>query len=324
MLFRKISGLLSALALALVAGSAFAQAWPARPIRVIVASGAGGTNDILARLMGERLGQVLGQPFIFDNRPGAGGHLGSEMAARAPADGHTLLMTGSPTHSAGPHLFKNLAYDPMRDVPPLAMLATAPNLLVVNTASAVKSLQDLVRLAREKPGQLTYSSAGNGTSGHLAAELLKSMAKIDVVHAPFRSGPEAVTGLLSGQVAFMFFTPPATLPLVKAGKLRALGISSLSRSALAPEVPTLAESGYPGFEVVAWYAFCAPRGVPREIASRLAGGIEKILRQPEVKEKIIQLGAEPRFLAGEALLDFANRDAAVAGKLIRETGSKSD
>jgi len=309
---------------ALVSQAALAQVWPGKPIRVIVASGAGGTADILARLMGERLSPVLGQAFIFDNRTGAGGHLGSEMAARAPADGYTLLMSGAPTHSVGPHLFKDLKYDPMRDVPPVAMLAAAPNLLVVNASSSAKSVQDLVRLARAKPGQLTYSSAGNGTSGHLAAELLKSMARLDAVHAPFRSGPEAVTSVLSGHVAFMFFTPPATLPLVKSGKLRALGISSASRSALAPDVPTLAESGFPDFEVLAWYALFAPRGVPREIVARLAGEIENVLHQPEVKDRIVQLGAEPRYLGGEALLDFVMRDSAKWGKLIRETGSRTD
>lgn len=303
---------------------ALAQAWPAKPIRVIVSSGAGGTADIFARLIGERLAPVLGQPFIFDNRTGAGGHLGSEMAARAPADGYTLLMSGSPTHSVGPHLFKDLRYDPMRDIPPVAMFAEAPNLLVVNTASPFRSAQDLVKLVREKPGKLTYSSAGNGTSGHLAAELLKSIAKIDAVHAPYKSGPEAVTSLLSGHVDFMFFTPPATLPLVKSGKLRALGISSAARSALAPDVPTLAESGYAGFEVVAWYALFAPRGVPQDIVARIAGEIEKVLRQPEVKDRIIQLGAEPSYLSGERLLDFVTRDSAKWGKLIRETGSRTD
>ena len=309
---------------ALASQPALAQAWPSKPIRVIVASGAGGTADILARLMGERLTPLLGQTFIFDNRAGAGGHLGSEMAARAPADGYTLLMSGAPTHSVGPHLFKDLKYDPMRDVPPVAMLAAAPNLLVVNSSSAVKSLQELVKLARDNPGKLTYSSAGNGTSGHLAAELLKSVAKIDAVHAPFKSGPEAVTSLLGGSVDFMFFTPPATLPLVRSGKLRALGISSLKRSALAPEVPTLAEAGYPDFEVLAWYALFAPRGVPRDIVARLSGEIEKVLNQTDVKDKIIGLGAEPSYLGGERLLDFVTRDSARWGKLIRDTGSKTD
>ena len=308
----------------LVSRPAQAQAWPSKPIRVIVASGAGGTADILARLMGERLTPVLGQTFIFDNRAGAGGHLGSEMAARATADGYTLLMSGAPTHSVGPHLFKDLKYDPMRDVPPVAMLAAAPNLLVVNSSSTVRSLQDLVKFARENPGKLTYSSAGNGTSGHLAAELLKSIAKIDAVHAPFKSGPEAVTSVFGGTVDFMFFTPPATLPLIKSGKLRALGISSLKRSALAPEVPSLAEAGYPDFEVLAWYALFAPRGVARDIVARLSGEIEKVLNQPDVKEKIIQLGAEPSYLGGDRLLDFVTRDSAKWGKLIRDTGSKTD
>ena len=201
---------------------AAAQGWPTKPVHILVSSGAGGTADILARMIGERLAPMLGQPVIVENRPGAGGHLGAGLVARAQPDGYTLLMSGSPTHSVGPHLFKRLSYEPMRDVPPVAMVAIAPNLLVTKSSLPVKSLADLVALAREKPGQLTYSSAGNGTSGHLAAELLKSTAKLDMRHVPYKSGPEAVTGVLSGDVDFIFFTVPAVLPQVEAGKLRAL------------------------------------------------------------------------------------------------------
>jgi tripartite-type tricarboxylate transporter receptor subunit TctC len=184
-----------------------AQSWPTKPIHVVVSSGAGGTADILARLIGERLAPALGQPVIIENRPGAGGHLGAGLVARAEPDGYTLLMSGSPTHSVGPHLFKRLTYEPMRDVPPVAMVAVAPNLLVVNASLPARSLEDLVQLAREKPGELTYSSAGNGTSGHLAAELLKSVAWIDMRHVPYKSGPEAVTGVLSGDVIHFFHGP---------------------------------------------------------------------------------------------------------------------
>jgi tripartite-type tricarboxylate transporter receptor subunit TctC len=215
-----------------------AQSWPTKPVHVIVPFGAGGTADILARMIGERLVPALGQPVVIENRPGAGGHVGAGIVARAEPDGYTLLMSGSPTHSVGPHLFKRLTYDPMRDVPPVAMVAIAPNLLVVNASLPVRSLNDLVALAREKPGQLTYSSAGNGTSGHLAAELLKGMARIDMRHAPYKSGPEAVTGVLSGDVSFIFFTVPAVLPQVEAGKLRAIAITSAERSQLVPNVPT--------------------------------------------------------------------------------------
>src|SRR4051794_15752998 len=188
---------------------ASAQSWPTKPVHILVSSGAGGPADILARMIGERLAPVLGQPVIVENRPGAGGHLGAALVARAQPDGYTLLMSGSPTHSVGPHLFKRLNYEPMRDVPPVAMVAVAPNLLVANSSLPVKSLADLIALAREKPGQLTYSSAGNGTSGHLAAEVLKNTARVDMRHVAHKSGPQAGTGGLTRGVGFIIFTLPA-------------------------------------------------------------------------------------------------------------------
>jgi tripartite-type tricarboxylate transporter receptor subunit TctC len=229
-------------------------------------------------------------------------------------------MSGSPTHSVGPHLFKQLGYDPMRDVPPVAMVAAAPNLLVVNSALPVKSLDDLVRLAREKPGQLTYSSAGNGTSGHLAAELLKSMARVDMLHVPYKSGPEAVTGVLSGDVSFIFFTVPSVLPQVEAGKLRALAITSATRSALVPNVPTVAELGYPGFEALAWFALFAPRDTPKPIVARLSADVEKIVNLPDVRNKMIQLGAEPSYMNPEQVTSFVSVESPKWGQVIRAAG----
>jgi tripartite-type tricarboxylate transporter receptor subunit TctC len=284
---------------------ASAQTWPTKPVHVLVSSGAGGTADILARMVGERLAPVLGQPVIVENRPGAGGHLGAGLVARAQPDGYTLLMSGSPTHSVGPHLFKRLTYEPMRDVPPVAMVAVAPNLLVVNASLPVKSLADLVALAREKPGQLTYSSAGNGTSGHLAAELLKHTARIDMRHVPYKSGPEAVTGVLSGDVDFIFFTVPAVLPQVEAGKLRALAITSATRSELVPAVPTVAEAGFPDFEVLGWYALFAPRETPKPVVAKLSAEIEKIVRPEQVTA-------------------FVAVESPKWGQLIRESGASAD
>jgi tripartite-type tricarboxylate transporter receptor subunit TctC len=301
-----------------------AQTWPAKPVHVIVSSGAGGTADILARMIGERLAPALGQPVVIENRPGAGGHLGAGLVVRAEPDGYTLLMSGSPTHSVGPHLFKRLTYEPMRDVPPVAMVAIAPNLLVANASLPVKSLDDLVALARAKPGQLTYSSAGNGTSGHLAAELLKSMARVDMRHVPYKSGPEAVTGVLSGDVNFIFFTVPALLPQVEAGKLRALSITSAARSQLVPNVPTVAEAGFPGFEVLAWYALFAPRETPKPIVARLSAEIEKIVHLPDMREKMVQLGAEPRYMSPEQLTSFVSVESPKWGQLIRESGASAD
>jgi len=303
---------------------AAAQGWPTKPVHILVSSGAGGTADILARMIGERLAPMLGQPVIVENRPGAGGHLGAGLVARAQPDGYTLLMSGSPTHSVGPHLFKRLSYEPMRDVPPVAMVAIAPNLLVTKSSLPVKSLADLVALAREKPGQLTYSSAGNGTSGHLAAELLKSTAKLDMRHVPYKSGPEAVTGVLSGDVDFIFFTVPAVLPQVEAGKLRALAITSAARSALVPDVPTVAEAGYPGFEVLGWYALFAPRETPKPVVAKLSADIEKIVGSPDIRDKMLQLGAEPRYLSPEQVAAYVAVESPKWGQLIRESGASAD
>jgi tripartite-type tricarboxylate transporter receptor subunit TctC len=297
-----------------------AQSWPTKPVRIVVSSGAGGTADIVARMIGERLTPVLGQPVVIENRPGAGGHLGAALVARAEGDGYTLLMSGSPTHSVGPHLFKRLAYEPMRDVPPVAMIAAAPNLLVVNSALPVKSLADLVALARTKPGEVTYSSAGNGTSGHLAAELLRNMANVDMRHVPYKSGPEAVTGVLAGDVTFIFFTVPSVLPQIEAGKLRALAITSAARSDLVPNVPTVAELGFPGFEALAWYALFAPRETPQPVVARLSAEIEKIVALPDVRDKLIQLGAEPRYMNPEQVTSFVAVESPKWGQLIRGSG----
>jgi tripartite-type tricarboxylate transporter receptor subunit TctC len=292
------------------------QAWPSRPITIVVSFGAGGTADILARMIGDELSTALGQPVVIENKPGAGGNLGAQTVARATPDGYTLLVSGSPTHSVGPHLFKNLSYDPMKDVPPVAMIAMAPNLLVVNADLPVKSVKELVQLARDKPGQITFSSAGIATSGYLAAEMLKSSAKLDMAHVPYKSGPEAVTGVLAGNVSFIFFTVPALLPQVQAGKLRALAITGAERSALVPDVPTVAESGFSDYEVQAWFALFAPKGTPEPVVQRLASEIEKILKRPDIREKMAKLGAEPRFMNPKQVTDFVTVESAKFGKLL--------
>jgi tripartite-type tricarboxylate transporter receptor subunit TctC len=297
---------------------AAAQSWPTRPVQIVVSSGAGGAADIIARMIGEKLAPSLGQPVVIENRPGAGGNLGAASVARASADGYTLLMSGSPTHSVGPHLFKNLTYDPMRDIPPIAMVAVATNLLVVNASSPASSLGDLINLAREKPGALTYSSAGIGTSGYLAAELLKATASLDMSHVPYKSGPEAVTGVLSGDVTFIFFTLPSVLPQVEAGKLRALAITSAERSKLSPRVPTVAESGFRGFDVIAWYALFAPRGTPEPIVARLSTEIEKIVARDDVRSQMAKLGAEPRYMPPKTLTDFVAIESPKWGALLKD------
>jgi tripartite-type tricarboxylate transporter receptor subunit TctC len=292
--------------------------WPSRPIQMIVPFGAGGAADIIARLVGDKLAAALGQPVVIEDKPGAGGNIGGALVAHANPDGYTLLMSGSPTHSVGPYLYKNLSYDPMRDVPPVAMIAVAPNLLVVNSTLPVKTVADLVELARAKPHTVTYSSAGIGTSGYLAAELLKAKANLDISHVPYKSGPEAVTGVLSGNVTFMFFTVPALLPQVEAGQLRALAIGSSERSPLVPNVPTIAEAGYPGFDVIAWYALFAPRGTPPAVIDRLSKEMEKILQRDDISAELAKLGAEPHYLSPQGLTDYIAAEAPKWGPLLKD------
>lgn len=299
----------------------FAATWPERAVQIVVSSGAGGTADIFARLIGERLAAATGQPFVIDNKPGAGGMLGAERVARAPADGYTLLLSGSPTHAIGPHLYK-LSFDPMRDIPPVAMLAVAPNLLTVNPALPVKSVSEFVEFAKRSPKKPFYSSAGEGTTGHLAAEWMKQLAGIEATHVPFKSGPESVTAVIAGTVDFNFFTVPATLPQVRAGRLRALAITSQDRSPLAPEVPTVIESGYSEFVVLGWFALFAPRGVPPEITRRIELEIKNILEQPDVRDKFARLGAEPKFLDAAATTEFAEKDSLKWRDIIRKSGMK--
>jgi tripartite-type tricarboxylate transporter receptor subunit TctC len=301
----------------LASAPAMADDWPSRPIQIVVSFGAGGAADIIARLIGDKLATALGQPVIVEDKPGAGGNIGAATVARANPDGYTLLMSGSPTHSVGPYLYRDLSYDPMRDVPPVAMVAVAPNLLVVNSSLPVKSVAELVALVRAKPHTVTYSSAGVGTSGYLAAELLKANANLDIAHVPYKSGPEAVTGVLSGNVTFMFFTLPALLPQVEAGQLRALAIASAERSPLVPNVPTIAEAGYPGFDVIAWYALFAPRGTPAPVVARLSAEVEKALSLGDVRAEMAKLGAEPRYMSPQALTAFVAAESPKWGPLLK-------
>ncbi len=303
-----------------LSGSALAQpsAWPFRPVRIVVAFAPGGTVDTVSRLLADRLGALLGQPFIIDNKPGAGGNLGTEMVVRAPSDGYILLMSGSPTHAVNPHLYKNLGYDPIADLVQVALVGTAPNLLIVNPALQVKTVEDLVKLAKSKPGTISFSSAGNGTSGHLAGELFKRQANIDIQHVPYKGQADAITAVIRGDVGFAFVTVAGTLQQVQAGRLRAIAITSKARSALAPEVPTVAQAGYSDFEVLAWYSMSAPKGTSPEIVARLTRELDRIMKEPATLERFTALGAEPTFLSGQAFMDFMVRDLARWGKVIRD------
>ena len=276
-----------------VVSPAIAETWPTRPIRFIVPFAPGGGGDVVGRIIGQRMSEQLGKPLIIDNRAGGGGTLGCELAAKAAPDGYTLLLGNVGPIAVGPALYPKLAYDPVRDFAPVTMIASFPNLLVANPGLPFKTVPELVAYAKSRPGQLNFASAGAGTSTHLAGELFKSVAGIDVVHVPYKGGAAAMTDIIAGQVAYYFGTMPSSMPLAKAGKLRALAVTSLTRSPAAPEVPTIAESGYPKFETAAWYGLMFPTSTPREIVARTNAATMVVLALPDIRERLMHEGSEP-------------------------------
>jgi tripartite-type tricarboxylate transporter receptor subunit TctC len=281
----------AAVAAACVAAPAGAQQYPSKPVRIIVAYTPGGGVDIMARLAAGKLSERMGVQFIVDNRPGAGTIIGTEAVARAAPDGYTLLMA-NPALAASPALHDKVPYDPVQSFAPVGMFGASYNALVVHPSVPVKTVKQLVALAKSKPGQLNYASAGNGSAIHLAMELFENAAGIDLVHVPYKGAAPAINDVLGGQVTIMFATPPSAGQFMRAGRLRALGVSSTHRLAALPDVPTIAESGYPGFEVSNWYAMVAPAGTPREIIARLNSELNAIIALPEVKERVAKLGNE--------------------------------
>ena len=294
--------------LLLAAPLSMAHAWPARPIRLVVPFPPGGLIDNMARLVGSRLSQELGQPVVIDNKPGAGGNVGATEAARAPADGYTLLMA-SPALTISPAIYKNLPYQPSQ-LAPVALLGRVPNVLLVNPASGIGKVQDLVSRAKAKPGQLNYASNGNGTSLHLSAELFKRRSETFITHVPYRGAAAAITALLSGEVDMMFDNLPSAIGQIQAGKLRALAVTTAQRSSALPDVPTLAEAGMEGFNVSAWFGVAAPAGLPAPVATRLADALQKVVQQPEVAAAMQRQGADPAFMDAASAAAALNADAA--------------
>lgn len=294
--------------LLLAAPLSMAQAWPARPIRLVVPFPPGGLIDNMARLVGNRLVQELGQPVVIDNKPGAGGNVGAAEVARAPADGYTLLMA-SPALTISPAVYKNLPYQPSQ-LAPVALLGRVPNVLLVNPASGIGKVQDLVGRAKAKPGQLNYASNGNGTSLHLSAELFKRRSETFITHVPYRGAAAAITALLSGEVDMMFDNLPSAIGQIQAGKLRALAVTTAQRSTALPDVPTLAEAGMEGFNVSALFGVAAPAGLPAPVATRLADALQKVVQQPEVAAAMQRQGADPAFMDAASAAAALNADAA--------------
>lgn len=321
---RMIANLFAVLALAAISAASSAQGFPNKPIRLIVAFSAGGPTDVLARAIGQKLSETLGQQVAIDNRPGAGGNIGSEIVAKAPPDGYTLVMGIVGTHAINASLYRKMPYDAVKDFAPVILTASATITLVAHPSVPAKSIKELIVLAKSKPRQLNFASPGSGTPQHLAGELFKTMAGVDIVHIPYRGAAPAVIDLLGGQVSLAFVSLPAALPHVKAGKLTALGISASKRSAVAPDVPTIAESGLPGYEAENWYGVLAPAGTPREIVNKLNSEIVKVLRMPEVKERLHSQGFDTLSSTPEEFAAYIKSEIVKWAKVVKDSGAKVD
>ncbi len=309
------------LALSHIAG---AQDYPSKPIRWIVTYPPGGPTDMVARAVGAKLTAAWGQQVVIDNRAGAGGVIGSELAAKAVPDGYTLLFGTSAGLSINPVLSSKLSYDPVRDFAPVSLLVINPQILVANNAVPVTSLRDLIALARAKPGQLNYASVGQGSPNQLGMELLKSLTGTDLLHVPYKGTGPAITELLAGQVQVMFNSMPSVLPLVTSGKLKGLAVGSAQRSPAAPNIPTVAEAGVPGFEYVTWYGMFAPAHTPKNVIAKLNAAVVKILAEPEMAQRLASQGAEPRSSTPDALLRFMQNESERWRQVIKSAGIKTE
>jgi tripartite-type tricarboxylate transporter receptor subunit TctC len=299
-------------------GPARAQSWPSRPLRLIAPFPPGGPTDIIGRMYSAKLAERLGQSVVFDNRAGAGGIIGTEAVARSEPDGYTLLLGTIGTHGINSAIYRKLPYDPVKDFAPVALVATPVNLLVVHPSVPANTLQELIAIARAKPGDLSYASAGIGSTPHLAGELLQSMARIEMVHVPYKGGGQAIPDVVSGKVSMMFLGIPALQDFVRGGRLRPIAVASLQRAPAMPEVPTVAESGLPGFEVGAWHAVFAPAGTPRPVVDRLATELAAISDDAEVRSRLAAMGAIPLKSTPDELSRYVASELDKFAKLVRD------
>jgi tripartite-type tricarboxylate transporter receptor subunit TctC len=306
-----------------ICANVLAQGFPARPIRVVVPYVPGGGTDFVGRTVAQKLSEALGVTVLVDNRPGGGTNIGSEFVVHAAPDGYTLLVGGVP-NSANMALFQKLAYDVMKDFAPVVMLDTAPNILALHPSVPAKSVKELIALAKTRRGALTYASAGIGSSNHLSGELFRVMAGIDIVHVPYKGGGVAITDLLAGQVSMYFGTTPSTLPFVQSGKLRALGVTTAKRTIAAPQLPTIAEAGLPGYEQAAWHGLLAPAGTPDAVIAKLNAEVNRLLRSPDVLERFAVQGFDAIGGSPAEFAAFIRQDVAKYAKLVKTAGIRID
>jgi len=315
---RRVAIFVCAAGLALSTGMAQAQAsYPVKPVKVIVPFAAGGTTTILARLLAERMGQSMGQPFVVDNRPGAGGNVGMDLVAKAEPDGYTILM-GPIGLAINPALYAKMPFDPIKNLAPIGLYAGVPNLLVVHPSVPAANVKELIAHAKANPGKLNYASNGNGTSSHLAAEMLKSAAGVEITHVPYKGGGPAMQDLLGKQISSIFATPISAGPHIKAGRIRALAVTSAQRTDFMPEVPTVAESGYPGFEATNWYAYVLPSKTPNDLLERWNRELVKVLNQAEVRKALLAQGMEPAPSTRAELAAYIRREYDTWARVVKE------
>jgi len=317
-IMRRLIAACSAIILGLACLAASAQNYPVKPIRLIVPYPPGGPTDLVGRSIGQKLTEAWGQQVVVENRAGAASAVGTEVAARSPADGYTLLLGTSAGFCINPALGRKMPYDPERDFAPITMLVINPQILVVHPSMPVHSVKALVALAKSRPGQINYASVGNASPQHLGMEMLKSMTGISMVHVPYKGTVPAVTDILAGNVSLMFNSMPSVLPQANAGKLRGIAVSSARRSAAAPEIPTVAEAGVPGFDYVTWYGLFAPAGTPRDVVTRLNAQVVKILSEPELAKRFASQAAEPQGNTPEQLSQYRRSEFERWRKLIAE------
>lgn len=308
---------------ALCAGQALAQAWPSKPIRLVVPFPPGGPTDILGRAVGAKLGELLGQSVIIDNRGGAGGGIGADNVAKSPPDGYSLLLGTTGTHTINPNLYSKLPYDPIRDFAPVSLVVKYLNILVVNPSVPAKSVAELIAMARQKPGQVTFGSAGNGSSNHLTGEMLATMTGVKMQHVPYKGSGPALNDVIAGQINFMFDQYSTVGPNIKAGKLRAIGIATKQRHPLLPDVPTIGES-IPGFEVSPWYGLFAPAGTPKEIIARLNTELTKVMKSQEINDRMTTLGWDPVTNSPEEFTAQIKSELAIWADVVKKSGARID
>ena len=310
---------------AAAATAAQAQApYPSKPVRIVVPFPAGGTTDILARAVAQKLVESNGQPVVVDNRPGAGGNIGAELVAKAPPDGYTLLMGTVGTHAINPSLYARMPYDHQKDFAPVILVAGVPNVLVVHPSVPANTVQELIAYGRANPGKLNFASSGSGTSIHLAGELFKTMSGVQMTHVPYKGSAPAIADLIGGQVQIMFDNLPSALPQIKAGRLRALAVTSAQRAPALPDVPTVAEAGLPGFEASSWFGLLAPAGTPKDVIAKLNTEVAKWLASPEAREKLTAQGANAFGMSPEDFVRHIAVETTKWQKVVKESGAKVD